>query len=149
MRHCLLQVTGIFLARMVCSLRCAGVLLLPMLLPWPGMAYGDDVEKIIFLVTESDRVIAANAETGQFFDFVISAKEKIEQRFVDRGVAILVTNQRFAGVGAFPRGWSTTRRKAGETFISAEAADYSAVVVTSDRVLTFNGRTGAWSFTDR
>lgn len=149
MSHCLMQFTDMLLAYKRRSLCCAMCLLWPLLMPWPGMAYGDDVEKTIFLVSEPDRVIAANAETGQFFDFVFSAKEEIEQRFVASGVAVLVTNQRFAGVGVFPRGWSTTRRKAGEAFISAEAADYSAVVLTSDRVLTFNGKTGAWSFTDR
>lgn len=149
MRQCLLQFTCIFNARMTRNICCAGFLLLPMLFPWSGMAYGEEVPKTIFLVSEPDRVIAANAETGQFFDFVISAKEKIEQRFVASGVAVLVTNQRFAGVGVFPVGWRTTRRRADETFISAEVADYSAVVVTSDRVLTFNGKAGGWSFTNR
>jgi hypothetical protein len=136
-------------ARLVRRARCTGFLLLSLLFPWPGMAQGDEVAKTIFLVTEQDRVIAANAETGQFFDFIFSAKERVEQRVVASGVALLVTNQRFAGVGVFPSGWRTTRRHADEAFISAEAADYSAVVITSDRVLTFNGKTGAWSFTDR
>ena len=145
----LLQFPCIFRARMTRSTGCAGFLLLSMLFPWSGMAYGEDVAKAIFLVSEPDRVIAANAETGQFFDFVISAKEKIEQRFVASGAAVLVTNQRFAGVGVFPSGWGTVRRRAEEKFISAEVVDYSAVVVTSDRVLTFNGKTGAWSTTDR
>lgn len=136
-------------ARVARSTGCTGLLLLSMLLHWSGLAYAEDIEKTIFLVTEPDRVIAANAETGQFFDFELSAKERIEQRFVANGVAVLVTSQRFAGVGVFPGGWNTTRRRADESFISAEAVDYSAVVVTSDRVLTFNGKTGAWSFTDR
>lgn len=135
--------------RVTRSSGCAGLLLLSILPHWSGLAYGEDIEKTIFLVMEPDRVIAANAETGQFFDFVLSAKERIERQFVANGVAVLVTSQRFAGVGAFPSGWSTTRRRADEAFVSAEAADYSAVVVTSDRVLTFNGKTGAWSATDR
>jgi hypothetical protein len=37
------------------------------------------------------------------------------------------------------------RRSAGERIIQAEAEDYSAVVVTSDRILSFNGKTGSWS----
>lgn len=139
----------IFHAPLARSRCCAGFLLLPMLFSCAGMAYGEDVAKTIFLVSEPDREIAVNAQTGQFFDFDISAKEKIEQRFVANGVAVLVTNQRFAGVGVFPIGWSSTRRRASEAFISAEVVDYSAVVVTSDRVLTFNGNAGAWSFTDR
>lgn len=109
----------------------------------------EDVEKSIFLVTESDRVIAVNARTGQFFDLDFSAKEEVQERFVADGVAVLVTNQRFAGVGVFPSGWSSLRRIADEKFISAEVADYSALVITSDRVLTFNGKSGAWSHTRR
>lgn len=149
MYQCLQNFTSMLHAGIRGSIGCAGLLLLPVLCPWPGLASAEDVAKSIFLVSEPDRVIAANAETGQFFDFIISAKEKIEQRFVASGVAVLITNQRFAGVGVYPSGWRTTRRRAGEELISAEAEDYSAVVVTSDRVLTFNGRTGAWSFTDR
>lgn len=105
----------------------------------------DDLGKSLFLVDESDRVVAVNAETGQFFDFALSAKERIRDRFVANRVAVLVTNQRFAGVGSYPSGWSSLRRKAGENIVSAEAVDYSALIVTSDRILTFNGKTGAWS----
>ena len=105
----------------------------------------EDLGKSLFLVYESDRVVAVNAETGQFFDLVLSAKERIQDRLVANRVAILVTNQRFAGVGSYPSGWSSQRRKAGEKIVSAEAVDYSALVVTSDRILTFNGKSGAWS----
>ena len=96
-------------------------------------------------MNESDRVVAVNAETGQLFDLVLSAKERIRDRYVASRVAILITNQRFAGVGAYPSGWSSLRRKASEEIVSAEAVDYSALIVTSDRILTFNGKTGAWS----
>lgn len=105
----------------------------------------EDLGKSLFLVDESDRVVAVNAETGQFFDLVLSAKERVQERFIANRVAILVTNQRFAGVGSYPSGWSSQRRKAGEKIVSAEAVDYSALIVTSDRILTFNGKSGAWS----
>lgn len=103
------------------------------------------VEKTIFLVNEKDRVVAANTQTGQFFDYVLSAKEKIHERHVANGVAILVTNQNFAGVGSYPSGWGTLRRKAGEKIVSVEVAGHSALIVTSDRILAFNGRAGGWS----
>ena len=73
------------------------------------------------------------------------AKEVIEQHVVAKGVAIVITNQRFAGVGIWPTGWSSNRRMAGEWVVSAEAEDTSAIIVTSDRVLSFNGRTGSWA----
>jgi hypothetical protein len=106
---------------------------------------GDTVEKSLYLVVEDDRIIASNVQTGQFFDLDFSAKEKVQQQIVANGVAIVVTNQRYAGIGVFSSGWQSIRRIAGETVVSAEAQDYSALVVTSDRVLTFNGRTGTWS----
>jgi hypothetical protein len=120
---------------------------------WVGVALiavsaaapGDDVEKTIFLVQEDNRITAVNAETGQFFDLDISAKEKIQKHVVSKGVAVVVTNQRFAGVGVLPSGWSSTRRVAGEKLVSVEAGDSSAVIVTSGRVLSFNGKTGAWA----
>jgi len=107
------------------------------------------VAKTIFLVDESDRIVAANTATGQFFSLPIRAKEKIQQRYVANGVAILVTNQRFAGVGSYPSGWSSLRRIAGEKVVSAEVADKSALLVTSDRILTFNGDNGSWAETRR
>ena len=117
-----------------------------LLLVMSGAAGADqEVEKTIFLVDETDRVVAANAETGQFFDFVLSAKERIRDRLVANGVAVLITNQRFAGVSNYPSGWSSMRRRAGEKVVSAEVVDHSALVVTSDRILVFNGKTGAWS----
>ena len=119
-------------------------LMISLLLSGAAGAVGD-IEKSLFLVNESGRVVAVNAETGQFFDLVLSAKERIRDRYVASRVAILITNQRFAGVGAYPSGWSSMRRKASEEVISAEAVDSSALIVTSDRILTFNGRTGAWS----
>ena len=119
----------------------AGVLLLAS----AATAGGEEVGKSIFLVTEDRRVTAVNAETGQFFDLDMSAKEVVEQRVVAKGVAIVITNQRFAGVGVWPTGWSSNRRMAGEKVVSTEAEDTSAVIVTTSRVLSFNGRTGSWA----
>ena len=123
------------------QLAACGLLLLGM----SAIAADEVVEKSIFLVVEEDRIIASNVQTGQFFDFDFSAKEKVQQQIVANGVAIVVTNQRYAGIGVFSGGWQSIRRIAGETVISAEAQDYSALVITSDRVLAFNGRTGSWS----
>ncbi|MGB5474401.1 MAG: hypothetical protein WBQ78_13120 [Gammaproteobacteria bacterium] len=116
-----------------------------LLLASAATAGGEEVGKAIFLVKEDRRVTAVNAETGQFFDLDMSAKEVVEQRVVAKGVAIVITNQRFAGVGVWPTGWSSNRRVAGEKVVSTEAEDTSAVIVTTSRVLSFNGRTGSWA----
>ena len=122
-------------------------MLLACLLAWPvAHAHADQqVEKVIFLFREGDTLTAGNAQSGQFFEFELSAKEKIIEQFVANGVAIVVTNQRFVGVGTFSGGWNSLRRIAGETFISAEVQDLSAMLVTSDRLLTYYGRTGSWA----
>ncbi|MGB5178389.1 MAG: hypothetical protein WBP44_06635 [Gammaproteobacteria bacterium] len=124
-------------------------MLLLVLLVNTHAAAGDVVAKTIFLVDEDDRIVAANTATGQFFSLSIHAKEKILQRYVANGVAILVTNQRFAGVGSYPSGWSSLRRIAGEQVLTAEVVDRSALLVTSDRILTFNGDSGSWAETRR
>jgi hypothetical protein len=116
-----------------------------LLLGMSAIAADEVVEKSMFLVVEEDRIIASNVQTGQFFDFNFSAKEEVQQQIVANGVAIVVTNQRYAGIGVFSGGWQSIRRIAGESVISAEAQDYSALIVTSDRVLAFNGKTGSWS----
>jgi hypothetical protein len=124
-----------------------GVLLLAFM-PFAVQAE-EDVLKTIFLVSEDDRVVAANADTGQFFELELHAKETVEHSHVANAVAVLITNQRFAAIGAFPGGWRSIRREADEAFISAEAAGYSALVLTTDRILSFSGRNGSWSSKDR
>ena len=109
----------------------------------------EEVEKAIFLYRDDDAMIAGNAQSGQFFRLELSAREKLVEQFVANGVAIVVTNQRFAGVGTFSGGWKSLRRIAGEAFISAEVRDLSAMLVTSDRLLTYYGRSGAWAQTKR
>jgi hypothetical protein len=128
--------------------RCTAAVLVLALMSF-GLQAEDDVLKTIFLVTEADRVVAANADTGQFFELGLHAKERIEHSHVANAVAVLITNQRFAAIGAFPGGWRSIRREADEAFVSAEAAGYSALVVTSDRILSFSGRNGSWSSRDR
>jgi len=129
---------------------CSRVLLLPVLLLSPFATSAEGlVAKTIFLVDEGDKVVAANTATGQFFDLPVHAKERILDRYVANGVAILVTNQRFAGVGTYPSGWSSLRRIANEQVVSTEVVDTSALLVTSDRILTFNGESGSWSETRR
>ena len=127
------------------SLLCRFVVCSLLLFGAGATAAGEAVEKSVFLVVEDDRIIASNVQTGQFFDFDFSAKEKVQQQIVANGVAIVVTNQRYAGIGVFSGGWQSIRRIAGESVISAKAQDYSALIVTSDRVLAFNGKTGSWS----
>lgn len=129
--------------------RLSRVLLLWLLVSPITVSAAGPVARTIFLVDEGDRIVAANTATGQFFDLPVHARERVYENYVANGVAILVTNQRFAGVGAYPSGWSSVRRIADEKLVRAEVVDASALLVTSDRILTFNGDSGSWSETRR
>jgi hypothetical protein len=124
----------------------AGILSVCLLLLASGSSPAQEqVAKAIFLFLDTDRIVASNAQTGQFFDLDYNAKEELLDQYVANGAAIVVTNQRFAGIGSFSGGWQSIRRIAGEELISAEIQDYSALLVTTDRLLSFNGRVGSWS----
>jgi RecB family exonuclease len=110
-----------------------------------SISLADEVEKILFLVVEANDVIASNTLTGRFDRLDLAARERVLDYRTGNAVAVVVTNQRFAGYGALAGGWQTLRREAGEEHESVRAEDYSATVVTDDRLLNFNGRTGAWS----
>ena len=109
----------------------------------------ENVAKAIYLFREDDKIVASNAQTGQFFDLRFNAKEKVLDQFIANGAAIVVTNQRYAGIGSFSGGWQSIRRIAGEELVSAEVQDYSALLATTDRLLSFSGRNGSWSQTKR
>ena len=132
---------------------CCTALLMACLFLWSAVVgrvvADEEVEKAIFLFNDGDTLTAGNAQSGQFFELELSAKEKLIEQFVANGVAIVVTNQRFAGIGTFSGGWNSLRRIAGEDFLSAEVRDLSAMLVTSDRLLTYYGRSGAWAQTRR
>ena len=108
-------------------------------------AGADDVEKLLFLVVDEDEVIASNTKLGRFDRLKLSAKEKILDYKSSSAVAVVVTNQRFAAYGVYPGSWNSNRVHAGERMESLEVADFSATLVTNDRILNFYGRTGTWS----
>ncbi len=109
----------------------------------------DEVEKVLFLVFESGEVVASNTRAGRFDRLKLHAEEHILDYQVANATAVVITNRRFAAYGVLSGGWRSKRIKAGETPQSLEVEDYSATLVTSDRILNFSGRSGAWSETRR
>ena len=81
------------------------------LLGLPSLSGADEVEKVLFLVVERDQVIASNTQAGRFDNLNLSAKERIQDYKVGNAVAVVVTNQRFAGYGVLAGGWQTAGRK--------------------------------------
>jgi hypothetical protein len=131
------------------ALGITALLALAVVLMLPVAAAEENVAKAIYLFREDDKIVASNAQTGQFFDLRFNAKEKVLDQYVANGAAIVITNQRYAGIGSFSGGWQSIRRIAGEELVSAEVQDYSALLATTDRLLSFSGRNGSWSQTKR
>ena len=106
-------------------------------------------EKVLFLIKDSDRLVASNTLFSRFDELKISAKEQILQQEVAEAVAVVVTNQRIIAYGAYAPGWQSERLMANERVESIQAEDSSVQVVTSDRLLSFYGRRGSWAITKR
>lgn len=128
--------------RLLAGLMIAGCLFM-------SRAGAHDVEKQVFLVIDEDEVIVSNTKLGRFDRLELGAREKIQDTRVANAVAVVITNRRMAAYGVLRGGWNSRRVRTDEQVESLEAVDYSATVVTSDRILNFSGRTGVWSETKR
>ena len=101
--------------------------------------------KLVYLVVESDRFVAADTSVGGFAELRRQAQEELQEEIVANLVIVLATNQRFAAYSALTGNWHIEKTRAGERLLRLEAEDYSALVVTSERLLTFNGERGIWA----
>jgi hypothetical protein len=101
------------------------------------------VRKQVFLVVDGDRLVASNVRTNGFDDIRLDARERMLDSEEGEGVIVVVTNQRILAYGA-ASGWSARDRNTNEDVQSISAADYAALIVTSRRMLNFNGETGVW-----
>jgi len=119
-----------------------GILILALSAP-SFQVCADEVEKVLFLVFESGEVIASNTRAGRFDRLKLHAEEHTLDYQVANAIAVVITNRRFAAYGVLFGGWQSKRIKAGEKPQSLEVEDYSATLVTSDRILNFSGRSGA------
>lgn len=103
----------------------------------------EGVRKQVFLVVDGDRLVASNVRTNGFDELRLDARERIMQSKEAEGVLVVVTNQRLIAYGA-ASGWSARDRATNENIESISAADYAGLIVTSRRMLNFNGETGVW-----
>ena len=71
-------------------------------------------EKVLFLIKDSDRLVASNILFSRFDELKMSAKEEIVQQEVAEAVAVVVTNQRIIAYGAYAPGWQSERLIANE-----------------------------------
>ncbi|MGI9265501.1 MAG: hypothetical protein ACR2QU_11280 [Gammaproteobacteria bacterium] len=114
-----------------------------------ALAADDQPARLLYVVTEDDKIIASNVLFSRSDEFRLSAQEKVDKQLTDNAVLVVATNRRLIGYSVYTASWVTISLKAGEFLEEIQAEDYSAFAVTSKRVLNFNGRAGQWTETRR
>jgi len=99
----------------------------------------------LFWHIEGDRVIVSNVRFSRTDELRLRGRETIEETASSGAMLVLVTNQRFIGYSVYTASWQPVSRRPGEQLETLEAEDWAGYVLTSRRVLNFNGRTAAWS----
>jgi hypothetical protein len=111
----------------------------------PAMASDAPPARLLFWHLEGDRVMVSNVRFSRTDEFRLRGRERIESTADAAAMLVLVTNQRYIAYSVYTASWQTISRQPGETLEQLTAEDYAAFVLTSRRVLNFNGRTANWS----
>lgn len=111
-----------------------------------------DVEALlgqrISLFATSQRVLGFGTPANQIVQRDIGPNETVTERRVGDAVALVVTDRQALGLSAQGGGFIPVDLRIHEKIQSVSARARSASVHTSQRVLTFDGRTLSWSETD-
>jgi hypothetical protein len=131
---------------MNCALACAlGIIATLAVAADPQMGGGYNyVPKQVHLVTDGDRLFASNVKLNRFDELKLNAQERILDQQVGAAVAVVITNRRIAAYGLLS-GWRSLDRIPNEQIQSVTAEDYAGLVVTSLRMLNFNGQNGVFA----
>jgi hypothetical protein len=115
------------------------------LLPCAGapQSVSQGVPKQVHLVVDGKRLMASNVRLNTFHELDLGAQERVRDQRVGEAVIVVVTNQRILGYGVLS-GWRGVDRVPNEQIESLSAEDYAGLIVTSERMLNFNGETGVW-----
>lgn len=103
----------------------------------------EGVPKQVELIVDGSWLIASNVRFSRFDELKLNAQENVVESRVGNAVIVIVTNQRFIGYGV-RSGWRSMSRIASEEVDRLSAEDFAGLVVTSRRLLNFNGETGVW-----
>jgi hypothetical protein len=107
-----------------------------------GVSY--TVPKQVHLVMDGDKLFASNVKLNRFDELKFAAQEYVLDQQVGAAVAVVITNRRIAAYGVLS-GWRSTDRIPNERIESVTAEDYAGLIVTSQRMLNFNGQTGVFA----
>jgi hypothetical protein len=108
-----------------------------------GQVTTGDVPKLVHFIVDGNRLVASNVRFNRFDELRLNAQERIDDSREGDAVIVVVTNQRVIAYGVVS-GWRATDRVPNERIVSLSAEDYAALVVTSRRMLNFNGESGVW-----
>ncbi len=108
---------------------------------------GDDPPaRLLYWHEEDDgRIVVSNIQFSRNDVLELGGRERVEERASSQAMLVLVTTRRIVAYSVYTAAWREVPRRATERLEQLEAEDYSAFVLTSDRVLNFNGRNGVWS----
>ena len=101
------------------------------------------VPKQVDLVIEGNRLVASNVRFSRFDEYRLNAQERVADTQVGNAVIVVVTNQNFIAYGSIS-GWRSMSRVPNERVERVSAEDFGALVVTTERMLNFNGESGTW-----
>ena len=108
----------------------------------------EGVPKQVELIVDGSWLIASNVRFSRFDELKLAAQEVVIDSRVGNAIIVIATNRRFIGYGV-RSGWRDKDRAANEQVERIEAQDYAGLVVTSRRLLNFNGETGVWGEENR
>jgi hypothetical protein len=125
---------------------CAAAVGVLGLLPAPSSSQSRSavVPKQVHLVVDGNSLMASNVRLNRFDELKLSAQERIRDQRVGEAVIVVITNQRIIAYGVVT-GWRSVSLAPNEQIDSIAAEDYAGLIVTSRRMLNFNGETGVWA----
>jgi hypothetical protein len=103
-----------------------------------------DVPKQVHLVTDGTKLFASNVQLNRFDELKLNAQEYVLDQKVGAAVAVVITNRRIAAYGVLS-GWRSLDRMPNEQIENITAEDYAGLIVTSVRMLNFNGQNGVFA----
>jgi len=126
------------------ALACALIAVAALALPAGAQGGANYVAKQVHLVNDNGRLFASNIKLNRFDELKLDAQERVLDQQEGAGVAVVVTNQRIVVYGVLS-GWRSMDRLPNEQIESIMAEDYAGLIVTSTRMLNFNGETGVFA----
>ena len=108
-----------------------------------AQAASSEVPKQVHLVVDGNRLVASNVRYSRFDELKLDAQESVRDTSTGEAVIVVVTNQRIIAYGVVS-GWRAVDRFPNERIESVSAQDFAGLVVTSRRMLNFNGESGVW-----